>query len=326
MYILYFTFSNFASPKQHASNRQSNSGFFIRVNDLNIPKHIVTSQLPKHIPPNPADSKLATSDFYHLDSIDAPTVIESLVQIGLKCAIDGDNNIMDPWKPMDETKKTLSRRRNNKVSADPQGWALPHGKEILIWSSKFTHNMYGSGLPVVKARGIVNTSPLKLVELLLDSNRVKEYNKMSLGRDDVYVFDVGPSGPGEECKVIRSLSKAPLVKNPLELISLMCSRELKVDQSGMVGNLRGYLVVTRAVVEDEIRKEGQKNEKTSRSEMLLGVNLVRYIDNDKEESCSRAEFTTITQMYSPLMPMVVAKRIGLSSAGNFIRDIQAIFF
>ena len=56
--------------------------------------------------------------------------------------------------------------------------------------------------------GIVDTSAKKLTELLLDSARVKEYNKMSLGRKDIVTFDgnfdkVGPFGKAFT-KVVRS--------------------------------------------------------------------------------------------------------------------------
>ena len=313
---------------------------FVRINDLEISKDIKSFKLPPNIPSTTADSNLTTSDYYHLDSQETPIIFEAILKLGMQCAVDGKNEGLMPWKPMDETKKILTKREKNnlKVDADIAGWVVPHGNEVLVWSSKFTHGKYGCELPVVKARGIVQTSPLKLVELLLDSSRVKEYNKMSLGRTDDFVFQEGLNTVTTqkfgnesvsirgEVKIIRSLSKAPLVKKPIELLSLIHARELLQDQDDIDDSLRGYLIITRAILEDTSVQDNSKNkEETSRSEMLLGVNLVRYIDDDDEENCSRAEFTTITQMYSPLVPMMVAKRIGLSSAANFIRDIQKIF-
>lgn len=308
----------------------SKSCYYIRKNDLNLPESIDNMKTPTSLPSIQADSKLSTSDFYHLDSKDMPIVIESLFEVGLQSAVDGDDPSRTEWKPSDETKKALSKRKDD---MDSKGGVHPKGKEVFVWSSKFTHGQYGSDLPMVKARGIVNTSPRKLVELLLDSNRVHEYNKMSLGRTDPYIFQEGLETQNDvdgymirgELKIIRSLSKAPFVKNPIELVSLMSARELTSEIDELRDDTRGFLIITRAVMEDETRLGMEQNEKTSRSEMLLGVNLVQFIDDDQEEDCCRAEFTTVTQMYSPLIPMMVAKRIALGSAANFIRDIQALY-
>lgn len=325
----------------HNSFSKAKSNSFIRVNDLDKSSTIKNFKTPKTLPEITVDSNLSTFDFFHLDSVDTPLIIESLVRLSLSCSLDGsDNHVIGEWKPMEETKKILSKRsknhpnNNNNTNMKDNDWMEAHGKEILVWSNKFTHKQYGSDLPVVKARGIVQTSPRKLLELLLDSSRVKEYNKMSLGRTDSFVFQAGLESQSifdggvilGEMKIIRSLSKAPFVKHPIELISLLYARELNHLKDDIPREIRGFIVITRAVMEDEDTKNGKKNEKTSRSEMLLGVNLIRYIDDDVEdENCCRAEFTTVTQMFSPLIPMMVAKRIGLSSAANFIRDIQAIY-
>jgi len=378
--------NSFSTPSQKKDT------FFIRVNDLNIPTHFVNqhdvinpsnamlSSIIKAAPGGGGHSnkKITKNDFYSLDPQKGISVIiDALLDFGLQCVASNHRNdttsttasgsrsstmqpLLQPWKPNDDTKKTLAKRKTIGNVVDG-GWISPQGKEILVWSSKFLHENYGSDLPVVKARGIVQTSPRTLVELLLDSNRVNEYNKLSLGRTDICFFqeglDYSSSFPDQnnkdesifrgEVKVICSKSKPPVVKNIIELVSLMCAREIIPGKDVIAdnrNNMRGFLVVTRAVIKGEEndgnkedaqgssggsskgkKKKNAKGEKSLKSEMLLGLNFVRYIDDDVEESCSRAEFTTLTQIYSPMVPMIIGKRIGLSSAVNFIRDIQAIY-
>jgi len=88
---------------------------------------------------------------------------------------------------------------------------------------------------------------------------------------------------------------SPRKLNPIELVTLVCARELDKEKDNILDNIRGYLIVSRAVIEDENRSSIAKDEKTSLIEMLLGVNLIRYIDDANEDRCSRAEFTCFTQ-------------------------------
>jgi hypothetical protein len=58
-----------------------------------------------------------------------------------------------------------------------------------------------------------------------------------------------------------------------------------------------------------------------RSEMLLGVVMVRPYDKDHQIT----ELTSITHMYSPGVPEMIARRAAPSAAQNLIFDIQSIF-
>jgi hypothetical protein len=73
-------------------------------------------------------------------------------------------------------------------------------QEVLVWAGKFTSSTnrnqgngegYGAELPIIKTMSIINKSPKDLAELLMDSEKVKMYNKMSLGRSDEVVFQTG---------------------------------------------------------------------------------------------------------------------------------------
>ena len=70
--------------------------------------------------------------------------------------------------------------------------SLMDSQEVLVWSGKFKSSRgYGAELPIIKTTSIIDKSPQYLADLLMDSNKVKLYNKMSLGRDDVKVFQSG---------------------------------------------------------------------------------------------------------------------------------------
>ena len=73
--------------------------------------------------------------------------------------------------------------------------ALDASQEVLVWAGKFTcseeEGCYGAELPIIKTTSIIHKSPRYLAELLMDSKRVQVYNKMSMGRTDEKIFQVG---------------------------------------------------------------------------------------------------------------------------------------
>jgi len=189
---------------------------------------------------------------------------------------------------------------------------------VIIWAGNFTHRGYGCELPAIRAAGIIQANPRDLFELLLDSSRVKEYNNLSLGREDLFVLqdDLVHEGPfGKSVtKVMKSRSAPPLIRTPLEFVSLLHGRELK-DGSG-------YLIVTRSALHPDIYLDSpgaSKGESVLRSEILMGLNLIRRVEGDN----TRCLMINVTQVRSPLIPMFIASKIGISAASNFIKDIRA---
>ena len=136
-----------------------------------------------------------------------------------------------------------------------------------------------------------------MADLLMDSEKVKIYNKMSLGRDDVKVLSEGT-------KVVCNLTKPPVAKSNMVSCTLMHSRQLSPEK---------HLVVSRAApgMIDETMSE------LARNDILLGVNLLQ--DNGPN-SCV---MTAVAHVYSPALPTILAKSLGVSSAINFVKDIRA---
>jgi hypothetical protein len=172
----------------------------------------------------------------------------------------------------------------------------------------------GGDLPTVRAMGLVNMSPRAIVDLLVDSSRVHEYNKMSLGRTDVLVLqnsfeEEGSPFPGIT-KVVQSETQPPLLRKRLQFVTLMHARRLEG------GN--GYIIVSRAVTrgEEPVDVKGD----ILRSEILMGINIILDVEGDE----NRAIMINQNHIRSPMVPLFIAKKIGLAAAEGFFDDIRAL--
>ena len=112
------------------------------------------------------------------------------------------------------------------------------------------------------------------------------------------------------------------MRKGFEIISLMHAKKVHEESEGA----NGYILVTRSVWESEKRApprdEDGSNEDCDyiRSEMLLGVNLIREVEGN-EECC---ELTTVTHIHTPGVSVYVAKPFALKAARNFIHDIREL--
>ena len=240
----------------------------------------------------------------------------------------------DRWIPEQGTGKLISKRPNVDTIDGPMGnWPnAAYGDDVLVWSTKCSHTGFGSEYPMVKARGLIPACALQMVELLLDSGRVKEYNKMSLGRIDEHYFVKGVERSSEcpvtglpgEVKICCSKSQPPVIRKPVELRLLLHARPLP-SNDGNDGSI--FLTVGRSAWETEAGTIDTVDQSVTRCEMLLSVNLIRDLPpsvlNSKEEQW--CEITTITHGVSPGIPISIGRRVGLAAAAKYIRDIRAVF-
>jgi len=127
-------------------------------------------------------SRLTGREFYF------PSVLQALVRMGIRTATLQSEEYID-WKPADSGTKQLFQ---DGVTNEALRHALDDEMNVLVWTGKFKkEDGYGSELPVVKTVSIIPMSPRSMAELLMDSDRVKTYNKMSLGRKDEVTFQYG---------------------------------------------------------------------------------------------------------------------------------------
>ena len=280
--------------------RHSSSSSFIRTSDLGISEEELSVSSHSDV----------SKRFFDLDQ-NLPLILMKLSKLGLAIVTDDSAR----FTATRDTQRLLSACSDSSWPVRP--WYSAKGKDILVWTGQVDHKGFGHDWPVVKARGVVRTSPRKLLDFLLDSSKVKLYNKMSQGREELLVVQEGVDteatdseyGFAGDLKIMRALNKPKLLPKTIEMLSLWYTTPLEVAPDS-------YMIVSRSVWENE--SGTPKASDKLRSEMLLGVQLLRPCS----EGC---ELTTITHVYSPGVPELLAKRQAPMAAQALIRDLQAVF-
>ncbi len=283
---------------------------FIRAQDLNLPDQ----DIQRVIEDERSDRETSERDGARLVPVDGNSdiVITALVEIGLAEAGDESSR----WIATSGTASILKKRSNEHRT---RPWTnAAYDKDVLVWSTKCIRDL-GAEYPVVKARGLISASAREVVDLLRDSSKVTTYNKSSLGRKDQVVLK---RNIDSVIKVMSSLTKPPIVRKPLECVTLFYARKLTVeDNIELDGD--GYITVGRSVWEDENGRCGA-NSSTTRCEILLSVNLIRDITTTSGQKV--CELTIVTHAVSPAgIPLFIGKKAALVAADGYIRDIRAVF-
>ena len=138
----------------------------------------------------------------------------------------------------------------------------------------------------------------------------------------------GAFGDGES-KVVRNLTKPPMVSSIIEFVTCMHARRLRPSDADALGvdsdgdaPSGGYLVVSRAVTggDQSAADAGNGDQKLVRNEILMGVNVLRAVPGHPDKT----ELTSVTHAYSSLIPTMLAKGAGVKGAVDFVRDIRAL--
>lgn len=214
------------------------------------------------------------------------------------------------WKVHDSTKKLLKDHTEREL--------LEQG-EVLVYVGTAKSEGHGSHLPIIKTKALLPLSAHDMANLLMDSSKVQIYNKMSLGRKDVQIL-------AEGTKIVTNLTKPPIAKSSMVSCTLMHSRKLSTASTLQTKKQCAqtaataeetphstYLVVSRAVpgmIDDDLKD-------LPRNDILLGVNLLEDVGPNQ------CIMTAVTHVYSPALPTLLAKSMGVSSAINFVRDIRS---
>lgn len=315
-------------PRMTIFSRSDSS--FIRVSDLDMESdqtscsttqsedihpnyHHAASDPPPGIETDEKEKWIALNDGGGVCSPIAPLAVDRLAAVGLTASV---NDSM--WVPDRNTDRMLRKASaSDWIQTTFKPGAVTVGensyeKDVLVWTGTFSHSYYGSDLPAIRVAGIVDMPAKALVDLLVDSSRVKEYNKLSMGREDLVVFQDsmhqnGPFGRSVT-KVMKSASKPPMIRKHMVFVSVLHAKELE-DGSG-------YLIVTRAVHHPDNESVGATN--VIKSEILMGVNLIRNIEGSED----RCLMINVNHIRSPMVPMMVAKKLGVSAAMGFVNDIR----
>lgn len=313
------------SPKDQTS---SNKILQEAEEDIVEPSATILSGIVKPLVPKTVWVSLTGREFYF------PSTLSALIRTGIDICTSASYQFVD-WKAADSKTRNLLESTDGDDSLKN---ALDND-EILIWIGKFCNDGHGSHLPLIKTVSLLPLSPGKMAALLMDSSKVTLYNKMSLGRVDEVVFQEcietdassfeSKLGIDGEAKIVRNLTKPPLSKKLMEFVTVMYARKLKSDDDvgpGVIGSPGldgGYIVVSRAVTGGKWSSDssGTNQEERIRSEILLGVNLIRSIPGDP----NKCEVTAVTHCNSPSVPTMLASSIGIKGAVDFIKDIRSLY-
>jgi hypothetical protein len=241
-----------------------------------------------------------------LGSDEVQSTVKALAEAGLLTISDEKL-----WKADKKTEKILQERGyaindSKSVVMDHEG--TQKDAMVLIWSGKQCHNGYD--IPVFRSSGIISMSADDLVDLLLDSSRIHEYNKVSEGRTDEIIYTNDLYAEGGITKVVRSKSKPPIVSKSLEYVSLMHARTL----TAIDGHGQGYLLVTRGVT------LANENFDPYAPEILLNISLIKKIDGvDK-----KCEMINMNYVSMPMIPSFLVKKLGYNGAVSFFHDLRAL--
>ena len=86
----------------------------------------------------------------------------------------------------------------------------------------------------------------------------------------------------------------------------------------------GYIVVSRAVTGGQWSSSPDSSDSSSKSnvrnEIILGVNILREVPSQP----NKTELIAITHVYSPMIPLMLAKNAGVKGAVDFVRDIRSL--
>lgn len=89
---------------------------------------------------------------------------------------------------------------------------------VKVWKCKRPISASGTKgaekWPCIKATTVIDTSPRKLAELLMDSSRVHLTNKFSQGRTDVHIID-------KSTKIVWNRSRIPFTFKPYDFCTMM---------------------------------------------------------------------------------------------------------
>jgi len=174
---------------------------------------------------------------------------------------------------------------------------------ISVWKMYLDSHPEPNGhkYPLVKAQGIIDGSPEEVLEMMVDSSRVKEYNKFSNGRDDLQILD--PS-----TKVVWNRTWPPLCKQPHDFCSVLHARRLPGE---------GWLMVTKAA--EHPGAPAGKGYK--RSKILLGVSVMKPVPGQPKKT----ELTTYNHVYSAGIPVLIADKVSVKTAADFITNVNRAF-
>jgi len=199
------------------------------------------------------------------------------------------------WTPDEQTRIILQRHLNDDIEV----WKKILEGKVLKWTSSLRNHNSKSDIPMLKTQGVINMKPLDLKELLLDCDRVRLFNKNSMGKEDVCTF---PHPPPGETKIVKNVLKIPIVGGTIQTLSLTHSRGIEDG---------GFAIVSQSV------KEEQSSE--IMSNQFYSISILRPVPNS-----DKTELTNIAQTSSLPIPKFLMRKVGFMGAVDFFKNLREL--
>jgi hypothetical protein len=227
---------------------------------------------------------------------------------------DGD---IPRWKPDDRTRKFLDQRRRRRRDNDDdddggseEEWEHVLRSEVLQW----TGSEGDSGMPMLRTRGVVDMTPSRLEELLLDCDGMRDINKNLIHKENVVVFaDPGVSssaggggGATTTTKIVRHVMKVPVVGSTIRGLSLTHSRRLEDG---------GYVIVSRSVV--SAGDDDSSSAMMEPANPYCSTSILRPVPNS-----DRTELTNVARTSSMPIPKFLVQKVASMAAVDFFNNLR----
>jgi len=217
-------------------------------------------------------------------------VVQALATSGQEMATNHENNEWVDWK-------------------DPLPANIDDEDDIFVTTGTSKKSGFASDIPWIKSVSILPMSPEEGANLIIDSSRVKMYNKLSVGREDVkIILPKTADNMEQQSKIVRNIVQLPVANKQVESVAMLHAQRLPNG---------AHLIVSRALAGTKYASLPEK--KIGKSYILLGVNLFEPIKGSPDQ----CKMTAVTHAFSPGVPLVLAKKLGVKSAKDFIKDLQA---
>lgn len=146
--------------------------------------------------------------------------------------------------------------------------------------------------PCVKSSTRIKIDPKALVEYLMDSSKVPEYNKYCAGRTDIEKIS-------KRTKIVWNRTCIPLAIKSYDFCTLM--------HYYMRSSKNEYVLISKGVQHPLIPVQKDY----SRSENIIGLNILRPVkSNEKNDKATYTEITCISHVkYGGTLPYVIKKSL-----------------
>jgi hypothetical protein len=195
--------------------------------------------------------------------------------------------------------RALEVEGHRALGEDAEEWRPVSLKDdVKLWRRAAAEGSYGREYPCLKLSTVLDAPAEAVMALLVDSERVAEYNKYSKGRHDVE--HLGPF-----TKIVRNRTLPPLQKRVHEFCTLM--HVVRRDDGAQV-------MLTRFTEHPKVPPSSNY----ARSEIILGVTEVRPHPTDP----AKAVFTTVSHVKSAGVPPFIAEQFSARGLVDFVSSLQ----